>query len=652
MQNQGIAAPTLSARTKRIVSVCLAIVGFAAAARAQHASDNPVVSADDAFGLTLGTESIGIYSPTDVRGFSPQAAGNVRIDGLYFDQQGALSDRVVEGSTIRVGVSEIGYAFPAPTGIVDYDLRHAGDGHPAATVVAGAGPFESGYIDIDASLPLVSTRLLLPIGASSQISASGPGYTSKVANFAAAPQWTPNDRVTLRAFFDWEQSTDAKTPPTVFTQGPYLPPYVAPAYYGQNWAQGRSLSENFGAIVDAKLGQGWSLAAGFFRSVADNPTGYADLYVDTQPDGRAEQLLVGMPDQRVGSTSGEVRLTDHFSEGSLASDVIILVRGRDTVALYGGSDVIDSGSALIGQDVQVPEPDFVYSARTRDATKLWSAGLAYRGQWNHRGELSFGLQNEHYQDSVAAPGALEARLTDRPWRAFEDLALYLGDRAAVYAGYTQGLEDSGVAPSNAQNRGAILPAARTWQYDAGVHYLLGSNIKLTAGVFDVSKPYFNVDAANIDRKLGSQSASGFEFSIAGEVVKNLNVVAGAVLGQVTVTGPDLAAEAVGRSAFGQPRVYYVIDADYRIPKWTAFSVDLEVYHWGSSPASVDDSFSVSPLTAYYIGGRYKFMIRRAPATLRIQVQNATNAYAWIEGYSPGFSQFAPRTVIAYLTVDL
>lgn len=652
MQHEGIvAAPTL-ARMTRFVPMFLALFGPAAVVTAQHASDNPVVSADDAFGLTLGTESIGIYSPSDVRGFSPQVAGNVRIDGLYFDQQGALSDRVVEGSTIRVGVSEIGYAFPAPTGIVDYDLRHAGDGKPTATLVVGEGPFESCYIDVDGSLPLVSSKLLLPIGVSSQISAAAPGYTSKVANFAAAPKWAPSDRLTLRAFFDWQETSDAKTLPTVLTRGSFLPPLIQPGYYGQNWAQGRSLSENFGAIIDAKLGGGWSLAAGIFRSIADNPSSYADLYVETQPDGQAEHLLVGYPDQRSASTSGEVRLTDHFSEGDLASEIIILARGRDTVSLYGGSDVVDGGTALISEDAQVPEPDFVYSARTRDVTKLWVAGLAYRGQWSRRGQLTFGVQNENYRDSVTTPGESDSRLADRPWRAYGDIALHFTDRAAIYGGYTQGLEDSGVAPSDAQNRGAILPAARTWQYDAGFRYLLGSNVKLAAGIFDVSKPYFDIDTNDVDRRLGEQSATGFEISIAGEILKNLSVVAGAVLGQVRVTGPNLGAESVGSSAFGQPRDYYVIDADYRIPRWTAFSVDLEVYHWGSSPASVDDSFSVPPLTAYYIGGRYKFQIRRAPATFRFQVQNASNANAWITAYSPGFTQFAPRTVVAYITVDL
>src|SRR5580704_8047700 len=194
-------------------------------ARAQHASDDPVASASDAFGLTLGLENIGLYAPGYVRGFNPQTAGNVRVDGLYFDQQGALSNRVVEGSTIRIGVSEIGYAFPAPTGIVDYDLRHPGNGTPSATIVASAGPFQAHGVSIDGSLPLLSTELQLPMGASYQVSTQtpfgspNPGYTSTVVNVGATPQWKPNDRLTVRGIVDWTRTTSAKTLPIVLTAG-------------------------------------------------------------------------------------------------------------------------------------------------------------------------------------------------------------------------------------------------------------------------------------------------------------------------------------------------------------------------------------------------------------------------------------------------
>jgi iron complex outermembrane receptor protein len=637
-------------------SALLTILSPFTAAIAQHASDNPVASADDAFGLTLGLESIGLYGPGMVRGFSPQVAGNVRIDGLYFDQQGALSNRVVEGSTIRVGISEIGYAFPAPTGVVDYDLRHPGNGTPSVTVVASAGPYEARGISLDGNLPVVSNELQLPMGASYQISTQGPyvsnpGYTSTVSNVGATPQWKPNDQLTFRAIFDWTQVTHAKTVPIVFTAGDYLPPDIERGYLGQNWAEGRSLSENYGGLVAARLSQHWTLAAGIFRSISDSPISYSDLYVNTLPDGSAEHEVIGYPNQRIASTSGEARLTGQFSGDSWRHNIVFLARGRDTSALYGGSDVVDVGPALINQGLQVPEPSFGYSARTNDHTELWSAGLAYRAQWQGHGEFALGLQQESYQQSVTSPGAPEARLTDSPLRGYASAALALADRVTAYAGYTQGLEDSGVAPSSAQNRGAILPAARTWQVDTGVRYLLTPDVKLIAGVFEIEKPYFNLDTSDLDRALGVQRATGIEMSVSGEPIKHLNVTAGALLGEVRIIGPNLAAEGVGGTAFGQPHIQLALNFNYSPAKWPALSADLAVVHFGSSPAAVNDAVQLPAQTVLNVGGRYKFTILGAPATLRLQVQNATNYYFWFIGFSPGFSQAPPRSLLGYLTVD-
>jgi iron complex outermembrane recepter protein len=625
---------------------------------AQHASDDPVASANDGFGLTLGLESIGLYGPGFVRGFNPQVAGNVRIDGLYFDQQGALSNRVVEGSTIRIGVSEIGYAFPAPTGIVDYNLRHVGDGTPAATIVAGAGPFQAHGISIDGNVPLLSTELQLPMGLSRQISTQtpfgspNPGYTSTVDNVGATPQWKPNDRLTVRGIVDWTQTTSAKTLPFIVTAGDYLPPDTPRGYFGQNWAKGSSVSKNYGGIVMAQLSRNWSLAAGIFRSVADNPLSYTDLYLNTRPNGSAEQFIVSNPDQSTASTSGEARLTGHFGTDSWRQDVMLLARGRDTLALYGGSDVIDIGPAFINQDVQVPEPTFTYSARTHDRTELWSAGVAYRAQWQGRADFSFGIQQESYTKEVISPGLPEAELTDHPLRAYGTAAIALTERATAYAGYTQGLEDSGVASSSAENRGAILPDARTWQADAGLRYLLTPQVKLIAGVFEIDKPYFNLDSSNVDRALGRQRASGLEFSVSGAVSKNLNVTAAMLLGEVKVIGPNLQAEGVGSFALNQARFLTTINANYRIPWASALSADIAITHFGSYPASLDDVAQGPPATLIALGGRYRFKILGAPATLRVQAQNLTNVYFWNLAFNaPVFSQYQPRAFFGYVTAD-
>src|ERR1700691_2452532 len=625
---------------------------------AQHAADDPLATASDAFGLTLGLESIGLYGPALIRGFNPQTAGNVRIDGLYFDQQGALSNRVVEGSPIRIGVSEIGYAFPAPTGIVDYDLRQPRTGTPSATVVASAGPYQAKGLSVDGNLPLISSGLQLPIGASLQTStqtAAGgvdPGYTSTVANVGATPQWKPNDWLTLRGIFDWTQTTHAKTLPFVFTAGDYLPPDIPRGYYGQNWAEGRSLSENYGGIVTARLDTHWALAAGLFRSIADAPVSFEDIYQNTLPNGSAEQVVVGNPDQRTSSTSGEARLVGRFGTGSWRHDVIFLARGRDTLALYGGSDVVDVGPAFIDQGVQVPEPDFSYTARTQDRTELWSAGVAYRAQWQGHGDFAVGVQQENYDKNVSSPGLPTARLTDHPLRAYGNAALAIGERVTAYAGYTQGLEDSGAVPSTAANRGTILPDARTVQTDAGFRFLLISKLKLIAGVFEIQKPYFNFDTNNVDRQLGIQRARGVELSLSGELVQNFNVAVGALLGEVRIIGSNLAAEGVGTTAFGQPHVQGTINANYKFPWWPALSADITVQDFGTAPASVDNVAQNHTATVLAVGGRYRFKLWSAPATLRVQVQNATNFYIWNYGYSPGFSQFPPRAYFGYLTVDI
>jgi iron complex outermembrane receptor protein len=649
--------PTAVLRTLCWIAIaCLAAASPYRSARAQHASDNPVASAEDAYGSTLGLESIGLYLPFSVRGFNPQAAGNVRINGLYFDQQGSLSNRVIEGSAIRVGVSEIGYVFPAPTGIVDYDLRHPGNGSPSATLVASAGPFQARGLSIDGNLPVISSELQLPLGASYQISTQtpfgpNPGYTSSVTNFGATPQWSPNDRVTVRAIVDWQETRRAKTFPLVFTAGDFLPPTIPREYMGQNWAEGRSLAENFGGTITAQLNHHWSFAAGIFRSISDSPVSFSDFYVNTQPNGLAEHLVVGYPDQSVFSTSGEARLTGHFSLGSWGQEIVFLARGRNTFARYGGSDVSDVGPALISQVIQVPEPTFRYSARTADQSKLWGVGLAYRAHWQEHADFALGIQQESYNKDVTLPTVPEARLTDRPLRAYGNAALELAKRLTAYAGFTQGLEDSGVAPNSAINRGAILPAARTWQADAGIRYLLTPELKLIGGVFEIQKPYFNLDANNIDRDLGVQRAKGFELSISGELLKHLNITAGVLAGTVRVVGPDLAAEGVGPIAFGQPRLTYVLNADYSAPKWPALSVDINVSHIGAAPASLDNALYNQALNQLDFGGRYRFTILGKAATVRAQIINLTNANVWNSPYTPGFFQQVPRGLLAYLTAD-
>src|SRR3954463_16281949 len=79
-----------------------------------RSGENAVTQAEDAFGFSVGRESLGIYNTGNARGFSPTAAGNVRIDGLYYDPAYGLQSTLVDSTAIRVGLSAQGYPFAAP----------------------------------------------------------------------------------------------------------------------------------------------------------------------------------------------------------------------------------------------------------------------------------------------------------------------------------------------------------------------------------------------------------------------------------------------------------------------------------------------------------------------------------------------------------
>src|ERR1700751_5873692 len=91
-----------------VLTSLLVLVSALASAvvRAQRAGENAVTAATDAFGTVVGTQTIGLYSPTNARGFSPTQAENIRIEGLYFDQQTLppINPYLFKGSDIRIGI--------------------------------------------------------------------------------------------------------------------------------------------------------------------------------------------------------------------------------------------------------------------------------------------------------------------------------------------------------------------------------------------------------------------------------------------------------------------------------------------------------------------------------------------------------------------
>jgi iron complex outermembrane receptor protein len=636
---------------RTFLAVALLAVGLVSAhgAYAQRTEENVTTGSEDAFGRSIGNESIGIYNEGDVRGFSPIEAGNVRIEGLYFDRVGSLTSRLIEGSTIRVGIASQSYPFPSPTGIVDYDLRRVGEKQVISALV-NYGPYGGLGAEVDVQLPL-TRELGTTIGLGLYRDAFAWGGENRSYSFAIAPQWRPAENIELRPFFSVIGFEDEEAEPLMLTTGEVMPPKIRRNhYYGQDWAIAEGDTRTYGVIGAARF-DAWTARLGLFESVFQPKKQFAELFTDIDPDGNSNELVVAFPDSRYSSRSGELRLSRMFEDGERRHTLQFAARARTQKRRYGGEDVIDVGPVQLGVGRDVAEPDFNFGAQSRDEVEQETFGTAYELQWAKLGEMSVGVQKTSYSKSVDTPGGALPESRAKPWLKYATATVNANERLAFYASYTEGLEESPVAPSNAVNRNVAAPALETQQYDAGLRWAAFANMKLIAGIFNVEKPYFDLDQAGFFTELGTVEHRGVEVSLAGDPTEDLTVIVGTRLLDATVSGPTVEAGLIGEKPVGAAREYSLATLDYRLPGIRA-SLDATVEHISSQVANSANTIDVPSRAVLHIGGRYRFELFGKPATLRAMVQNVTDTYGWQAVSSGTYLYNSPRRFIVYVTADL
>ncbi|MFM7376931.1 MAG: TonB-dependent receptor [Erythrobacter sp.] len=603
-----------------------------------RSEENVITQAADAFGTSVGDESIGLYSGGNVRGFSAFAAQNVRIEGLYFDSQGAFSDAVRAGSSIQVGISALGYPFPAPTGIVDFALRRVGD-KPVVSARTGLGDFLAPFASVDAALPL-SSSLDLNIGAAIEEFAYPDAADFWFVRYGGVMRWRPTDGVELTGFFSRYDYFDEEQTPVIFTAGAFLPRRIARnRFYGQDWADWAGHSQNFGGL--AKLARGpWRVSAGLFSSRFTIDRFGANFFAGTRPDGSAErQVLLGR-DQRSQSWSGELLVERELTEGPRRHRLLASARFRRVDDDLGGFVFRSLGPGTIDVADPLPEPEVSFGALTRDEIRQQTGALGYGMQWQGLGELNLGVQKTRYRKEVRAPGRAPTANADSPvlWNASAAITAIEG--IAIYAATTRGLEESGTAPSFAANANLTLPALRTRQVEAGLRWTLAKDVKLIAGLFDVRRPYFELDSDNVFRVLGDVKHQGAEISLTARPVPGLNVVAGAVLMRPRVTGEAVEQGRLGERPLGRVGTTLDLRIDYQPPAFDSLSVDLGINYTGARAARIDNALFIPERAIIDLGGRYRFKLGRTPTVLRAQIANLTNTFGWNVTGGGGF-QFIP-----------
>ena len=642
--------------TKFWILTCVASftsIAFTHSAHAQRADENGVTSAEDAYGTKVGNDNVGLYESRNARGFDPQQAGNMRIEGLYFDQQATFGSRLARSTTMRIGLSAQSYPFPAPTGIADIHLILPTD----KTIISVSADYQTpvgqrgGTAEL--STPLVADKLGMVLSSKADHRTSDWQGEAKVLIGAGLFRWTPNDNIEIIPFAYYNQSFDERTQPYILTGGAYLPPQIdRGVFYGQDWAARRGNDFDAGVLMRSTPWKNWRLQAGLFRSVQDRPRDFVVFFRNTQADGTANLDVLGYPDHSSASTSGEVRTSGVFTDGSFRHTVHIAVRGRDTTRLFGGGNTVNFGPAKIGVYNAVAQPVYKFGIRDKDAVRQITPGFSYVGEWASVGEFSVGLQKALYHRNFGREGLAPATTKSQPWLYNGTLAFHPTADLTVYGGYTRGLEEFGTAPDNSANAGEPVPAGLTKQIDGGLRYRIIPGLNLMVGVFEVSKPYFDRNTVNTYTDVGNLRHRGIEMSLTGKPMTGVTVVAGAVFLQARVSGLPVTQGFIGDVPPGTPPKISRVNVQYEVPGWRGLSVDTQVESTGSFYANRLNTLRVPSAVTLALGARYSFKVRDAKANLRLQVQNITDAFDWnVDGSSGRFSPSSPRRYVVRLAAD-
>lgn len=645
-------------RTRPIT--CCALLAIAAAscaagvpAAAQRVDDNAATSAGDAFGQAIGNERVGLYTVDDVRGFNPVDAGNTRIEGMYFAPIERMPNRLIRGSKVRVGISAQGYPFPAPTGIVDYDLTAASE-TDQLTVSFERGQFGSRVLSLDV-LQSVAPGLRVYLGGAlrTQQRHEGGDFNSYVATGGLT--WTPYTGASVTAFYARNRTFNDEAAPSIFPGGDYLPPEIKRrAMIGQSWSQRDSTQEFMGVVARLPFGK-WQVEAALFRAERRFAINFTDLFTALRPDGTTpNRIMVADANNLDRLLSGEARLSRTFGSKALAHRVLLSFRGRTGKRRFGGVQRIALGeSSLLFADER-PRPAFAFGPDDTDTSGQATLGLGYTVTAPGRFLIDFGVSGSRYNKTIIFTSAgLVTAVRDRPVTWSVSGTANLSRALSLYGGHVRGFEEVAPAPANALNRGAVPPAIRTQQTDFGLRYAVSPTLSLVAGVFEIKKPYYNLDDQDIYRELGTSSNRGVEISLAGAVRPGLNVVLGTVLLDARISGELVEAGRIGPRPIGSIRRRSIVNVDWRLGGGQSpLSLDLAVESLSGRIGNPSNRLVAPPREMIDLGARYRFNLASAKALLRVQVANLFDDYGWQVATNGAFQYSVGRRFLAELRVDI
>lgn len=323
--------------------------------------------------------------------------------------------------------------------------------------------------------------------------------------------------------------------------------------------------------------------------------------------------------------------------------------------LYAPTLAAIPASAFVGGDLDDPFP----ISRTR----LWSMFVSDTvGLFDDRLLLTGGARLQSIQVksyNAYNGGLLDTVYEERAVTPVIGIVAKPAEGVSLFANRIEALQQGPTAPTDPLllNPGAVFAPIKSTQYEVGGKVRIGG-IDASLALFQIELPTgFAVASGTPGRQVyglfGNQRNRGVELTFAGEVAQGLRLIGGATVVDATLRDTPGGAND-GNRAQGVPEYTANLNAEWDMAFVPGMTLTGRVVHTGPQAVNPANTLELDSWTRIDLGARYVFAAGDKPLTLRVGVDNVTNARYWASAYdafNQALLQGAPRTVRASLSVD-
>jgi iron complex outermembrane receptor protein len=532
-----------------------------------------------------------------------------------------------------------------------------------------------GHLDASASYGMLAGRINLVHAAVDSGIDKTDGHRTLLAG---AFDFKPTDKLTVSLDTEYIEKTVPEPTVIRFTTTPKstvanlyptitLPPLLAAdVNLGEEWMRNEADETNILGHVNYKLNDSWALTIDAGRSELHRTRRFSTFNPTNLATGEGTLAITLQNKNEYVNKNIRAELAGTFYTGPLLHELLVGA-SRNKRTQFNVTQT--NGLCPNGTGVRVTctqnyiHPRFIPETqlnpiRTGVLTGIEDIGyyafdrIKY-GEWL---QLLAGVRKSDYEETNATAGTVTFK--DKPTSYSVGVVVKPREWASLYGTYIEGLESTPIAPTNAVNAGAQLPATSSTQYEGGVKIEPRKGLLFQAAYFEIKRGVAYVNSASVYVQDGRARYRGLEYSLTGEVTPELSLyVSGLFLNAKQVSGAPtvittssagvvtVSPTSVGKLIENTPKRTLSVAGEYRLDRFVeGLSVSGGAFYTGRRAINNLNQAFIPSYTLWNLGVAYHTEIVGHDTTFRVNAENLTQKKYWASTGGLLLAEGPPSTV--------